>query len=40
VSELPALLDAVRRDPTDPLARGVLADWFDDRGRFRNPRRE
>jgi uncharacterized protein (TIGR02996 family) len=31
VSDLVALLDAVERDPADPLARGVLADWFDDR---------
>jgi uncharacterized protein (TIGR02996 family) len=30
VTDLIALLDAVQREPGDALARGVLADWFDD----------
>lgn len=32
MSDLLALLDAVRAEPDDSLARGVLADWLDDRG--------
>jgi uncharacterized protein (TIGR02996 family) len=37
VSDLFALLSAVERDPTDPLARGVLADWLDDHADPRGP---